>query len=162
MKIVYNELVTVESGLHKAYYQVEDFDLNEWNNVFMRANDSGLMSWEYDSVNKNVIVAIKADKQSASAMANSVFLSCLLSSFDDFEVSKSDDDYVIFSFSARLSASFLQSIFGLLDPIEYRQFNDDVDSLKNEVCWEAWMNFTRNLDSKSSWVTYQYIWIRNL
>lgn len=143
MKIVYNELVTVEIGLHKAYYHVEDFDCDVWNIAFERANDSGLMSWEYDSVNKNVIVAIKADKQSASAMANSVFLSCLLSSFDDFEVSKSDDDYVVFSFSARLSASFLQSIFGLLDPIEYRQFNDDVDSLKNEVCWEAWMNFTR-------------------
>lgn len=149
MKIVYNELVTVESNLHKAYYQVEDFDLNEWNNAFESAREedesiSDSMNWEYDSENKNVIVTIEADKQSASDMANTLMSSCLTSSFEDFEISKSDDDYVVFSFSARLSGSFLQSIFGVYDPIERHQFKNVVDSFKEEVHWEGWMNCARN------------------
>lgn len=118
MKIVYKELVTVESNLHKAYYQVEDFDLNEWNIAFERANGKGLMSWEHDYENKSVIVTIEADKQSASEMANTLMFSCLASSFEDFEISKSDDDYVVFSFGFHLSPNLQQYIFGQMDKLE--------------------------------------------
>ena len=131
MKIVYNELVTVESDLHKAYYHVEDFDLNEWDIAFKRANSKGLMSCEHDSENSNVIVTIEADKQSASAMANTLVLSCLLSSsFEDFEISKSDDDYVVFSFSTHLSPQFLLYIYGQLDEIDDRKIQS-LDSKRN-------------------------------
>ncbi len=144
MKIVYNELVTVESDLHKAYYHVEDFDLNEWDIAFKRANGNGLMSCEHDSENSNVIVTIEADKQSASAMANTLVLSCLLSSsFEDFEISKSDDDYVVFSFCSHLSPQFLLYIYGQLDEIDDCYYQNEIDSIESEVRWETWRDFAR-------------------
>lgn len=140
MKIVYNELVTVESNLHKAYYQVEDFDLNEWDIAFKRANGKGLMSWEHNSENKSVIVTIEADKQSASEMANTLMFSCLASSFEDFEISKSDDDYVVFSFGFHLSPNLQQYIFGQMDKLEDHLSQNqmktvDIDDIANCMRW---------------------------
>ena len=138
MKIVYKELVTVESNLHKAYYQVEDFDLNEWDIAFKRANGKGLMSWEHNSENKSVIVTIEADKQSASEMANTLMFSCLASSFEDFEISKSDDDYVVFSFGFHLSPNLQQYIFGQMDKLEDHLSQNqmktvDIDAIANFI-----------------------------
>ena len=150
MKIVYKELATVESNLHKAYYQVEDFDLNEWNNAFESAREedesiSDSMSWEYDSENKIVIVTIRADKHSATIMANIVMFSCLASPSEDFDVFKSDDNYIIFSFSSHLSPSYFHYIFGQLDNIEMRFFEEKIHSRGQELFLEFWMRLVKRI-----------------